>query len=107
MGQYVSKTACHKREAPVFRFISVSAETAAPTAGETEKYTLNRTLFAAKWKSNWLNFEGILTVAHFWHFMEGQEFSAQVSEAGIQAQMPGSHCKEYSFRHITMTVKTL
>lgn len=44
MGQYVSKTTCLKREVPIFRFISVSAEAAAPTAGEIEKYTLNRTL---------------------------------------------------------------
>ena len=52
---------------PGFRFLSFSAEATAPTAGEIENYTLNRTLFAAKWEGNWLNFECILTVSksHF------------------------------------------
>lgn len=61
MGQYVSKAACYKRkERCLFGFIAVSAEATAPTAGEIENCTLNRTLFAVKWKGNWLNLECIL-----------------------------------------------
>jgi len=52
---------------PVSRFIAVSAEATAPTGGEIENCTRNETLFAAKLKGNWLNFECILAVSksHF------------------------------------------
>lgn len=96
-------------DVPVFSFITFSAEAAAPTAGEIENCTQNRTLFAAKWKGNWLNFECILTVSKS-HFLaiyrrpgvqcpgfRGKNSSkdARLSLQGIQFQAHNNDWKDF------------